>query len=145
MIDAAIHIAPARDLISLDLWEGDLPDLHGTRALQVEPRRWWLVDAGDRIDAIAAAIGDRGAMSAFGGGFVVATIRGQWRDLLSVSALVDTERLAPGSLTSSVIHHVPVRIAVIDETSAEVFFASSYASTLDDLWRGAGAETTTGG
>lgn len=139
-------IAPARDLIALDLWAGGLPDLGGIRALRVEPRRWWLVDAGAAADAIAATLGDCGALSPFGGGFVVATIRGPgWRDLLSISGFLDTERLAIGSVSSSIIHHVPVRIAIVDEDGCEVFFAASYATTLDELWRGASVTQANGG
>lgn len=139
MIDARITFAPAGDLVSLDLWEGDLPDLANVRALQVEPRRWWLVDPGAALSAIAAEIGDRGALTAFGGGFVSATITGDWRNLLSISSLIDTDApaLAVGSVTSTVIHHVPVRIAVFAAETCRLFYAASYAATLEELWLGA--------
>lgn len=135
MIDAAVAIMPARDLLALDLWEGDLPDLASVRALQVEPRRWWLVDAGDAASAIAAQVAARGALTPFGGGFMVARITGAgWRELLSISAFVDTERLETGSVTSTVVHHVPVRIVVTATDACEVYFASSYTGALAELW-----------
>lgn len=140
MIDTTVFIAPAADLVALDLWAGDPPDLAITRAFRVEPSHWWLVDAGEGLAAIATALGDRGALTAFGGGFVRATITGPgWRELLSVSSLIDTDEAAMplGSFTSTVIHHVPVRIAVAGTDRCELFFAASYASTLSQLWQGA--------
>lgn len=141
MIDASFTIAPARDLVALDLWEGKLADLpiDGLEPLQVEPRRWWLIAAPERIEAIRAALGDRGAVAPFGGGFVVATIAGDWRSLLSVGGFVDTERLPAGRVTSTVIHHVPVRIVRGEGEQCQVFLAASYAQTLSDLWSRAGA------
>jgi heterotetrameric sarcosine oxidase gamma subunit len=139
VIDAAVSFAPA-DLVALDLWEGDLPDLAGVRAMQVEPRRWWLVDPGTALAGIDAGIGARGALTAFGGGFVRARITGAgWRTLLSVSGLFDTDEsaLPVGNVTSTVIHHVPVRVLVLAADTCEVFFAASYAATLEQLWRGA--------
>lgn len=134
MIDAAFVLAPARDTIAVDLWDGDLPDLRG-RAVQVEPRRWWVFDGGD-LGSIRAAIGDRGAAVPIGGGVMRATMTGPgWRDLLSVSGFLDTEALHVGDCVSTVIHHVAVRILVTGDASCEVFFAASYAGTLDELWQ----------
>lgn len=141
MIDAVtIDIAPAADLIALDLWEGEPPDLGDVRALKVEPMRWWLVDAAPRAVAVAAALGMRGALTPFGGGMVRATITGPgWRDLLSVSGVLDVAdpAFASGKAASTVIHHVPVCIAVVREDCCEVFFPASYATTLQSLWRDA--------
>ena len=130
MIDASFHLAPARAVIAIDLWEGDLPPLPG-RAIRVEPRRWWLLDGGD-----SPAIGDRGAAAPIGGGLIRATLTGpDWRALLSVSGFLDTEMLRAGDVAATVIHHVPVRIVVTADDACEVYFAASYADTLDDLWR----------
>jgi hypothetical protein len=141
VIEATFAIAPARDLVALDLWEGDLAGLplDGVEPLQVEPRRWWLVAPPARLAAIRAALGEGGAVAPFGGGFVVATIAGDWRSLLSVGGFVDTERLREGTVTSTVIHHVPVRIVRGKGEQCQVFLAASYAQTLRDLWTKAGA------
>lgn len=140
MIDAHVTIDPAHDLVALDLWDGEPGDLlTDVRAIQVEPRRWWLIDAGASVTAIAAALGERGVVTPFGGGFVVATITGAWQELLSVSAFVDTERLPPGAVASTVIHHVPVRIVPREGERCQVFFAASYTETLRALWTASGA------
>jgi sarcosine oxidase gamma subunit len=141
-------LTPACDLLSLDLWEGDLPDLGLVRALRVEPTRWWLVDAGDRIAGIAAALGTRGAITPFGGGMVRATLTGPgWRDLLSVSGFFDTEDqgFGPGQVASTVIHHVPVRIAPLADDVCELFCPASLSATLADLWRDATITGSPGG
>lgn len=139
MVDpVSIAFAPASDLVALDLWDGSPPNFCEVRALQVEPLRWWLADAGDRIEAIAATIGERGALTPFGGGMVCATLSGRgWRDLLSISSLFDTgdPAFGPGPVASTIIHHVPVRITVVSNDVCEVYFAASFAATLEDLWR----------
>lgn len=134
MIDAAFVLSPARDTIAVDLWEGNLPNLPG-RAIKVEPRRWWLLD-GAELAEVREVIADRGAAAPIGGGLVRATITGPgWRDLLSVSGFLDTEMLRAGDVASTVIHHVAVRVLVTDDAACEVFFAASYAGTLDELWQ----------
>jgi heterotetrameric sarcosine oxidase gamma subunit len=139
VIDATVALAPARDVVVLDLWEGELPAI-AARTMQVEPRRWWLIDLGDERDAVAAAIAGRGALVPIGGGLTRATISGSgWRDLLSVSGFFDVAHpdFVTGCVASTVIHHVAVRILVTGDAMCEVFFATSYASTLAELWRGA--------
>ena len=140
MIDATVALTPARDMVVLDLWEGELPTV-ATGAMQVEPHRWWLIDPGERIDEIAAAIAGRGVLVPIGGGLTRATITGPgWRDLLSVSGFFDLNDPAfdVGCAASTVIHHVPVRIRVTGQSACDVFFATSYASTLAELWHKAG-------
>jgi sarcosine oxidase gamma subunit len=133
VIDAAFSFAPARDVVAIDLWDGDLPPLSG-RVMKVEPGRWWLLD-GD-IDTARTAIGDHGAVAAIGGGLVCATITGPgWRDLLSVSGFLDVESLRPGDVAATVIHHVAVRLLVTSDAACEVYCAASYAGTLAELWQ----------
>lgn len=68
------------------------PVENGIRLLQVEPRRWWLIGAGERADDIAARIADSGAATPVGGGLVRATLSGPgWRTLLMVSGCFDAE------------------------------------------------------
>jgi heterotetrameric sarcosine oxidase gamma subunit len=138
VIDAPVTLstAPAGDVIVLDLWdEVALPD--AANLLQVEPRRWWLIDAGDGAAAIAAQIGGAGALTPIGGGLVRATLAGPgWRALLTVSACFDSENpsFAPGQVAATILHHVPVWIAVTGDNEAQVYMASSYAPTLIALW-----------
>ena len=137
MIDATIALAPARDVTVLDLWEGELPAI-AAGAMQVEPRRWWLIDRGEAGGEIETAIAGRGVLVPIGGGLTRATISGPgWRDLLSVSGFFDVHHsgLGAGSAASTIIHHVPVRIRVTGASSCDVFFATSYASTLAELWQ----------
>lgn len=137
MIDVSLLVSPARDVIVLDLWEGDLPDLGDVRTLKVEPARWWLVDAGAQAEAIAKAVEGHGACTPIGGGLMCAVMDGPgWRDLLSVSGLLDTRErsLAVGAVARTVIHHVPVTIAVTGPTRCEIYSASSFAPALEALW-----------
>lgn len=137
MIDATVAFAPARDVAVLDLWDGDPPPVVG-RMVRVEPRRWWLLDAGDDRDAVAAAVAGRGALTPIGGGLIRATITGPaWRDLLSVSGLFDTGEggFPIGAHAGTVIHHVPVHIVAVDRAICEAYVATSYAPTLEELWR----------
>ncbi len=140
MIDAAFTLAPAGDVVALDLWEGALPDLHGVRALRLEPTRWWLIDAAPHLETITTALAGRGACTPIGGGLVRATIAGPgWRDLLSVSGVFDAGNpaFAPGAVAGTVIHHVAVTIAVTGTEDCEVYCATSYAPTLEQLWKAA--------
>lgn len=141
MIDAPVTVAlaPAGDVVVLDLWDGGTPPVdRALRLIQAEPRRWWLIGAGDAAATLAEAVGDRGALTPIGGGLVRATLTGAgWRWLLSVGGWLDTADPAFGRdrLVGSVIHHVPVWIAVIDDSACEVYLPASYAATLADLWQ----------
>lgn len=141
MIDASVTTAPAGDVIVLDLWGADGPPADtAIRVLQVEPRRWWLIGAGDRVTDIAARIADTGTLTPIGGGLVRATLAGpEWRTLLMISGCFDAEDrdFGIGRVAATVIHHIPVWIAVTGDTACEVYMASSYASALTDLWAGA--------
>lgn len=140
MIDAPVTATMelAGDVIVLDLWDGAPPPLDATiTALQVEPRRWWLIGAARHSAAVAADIEDRGALTPIGSGLVRATLAGPgWRTLLTVSGCFDIEdpSFAPGRVAATVIHHVPVWIAVTGVDRCDVFLAASYAATLADLW-----------
>lgn len=137
MIDVTLATAPAGDVIALDVWEGE-PNLDGLRALKVEPRRWWLIGAAAQADAFAASLGDAGALAPIGGGLVRATLSGPgWRELLTISGIFNVEdpAFALGDFAATVIHHVAVRIAPTSDTGCEVYFASSYAPGLVELWQ----------
>jgi heterotetrameric sarcosine oxidase gamma subunit len=145
----AVMVAPAGDVITLDLWDASDPGhaLADIRHIQVEPRRWWLFDAAHRADAVAARIGDAGALTAMGGGLVRATLTGPgWRALLTIGGFFDSEHsgFGPGAVAATIIHHVPVLIAVTGDLGCEVYCAASYAPALVELWANAiGAENVT--
>ena len=148
MIDAAVHIAvaPAGDVVLLDLWSGNIDTLCGDiPRLQVEPRRWWLLGAGERLEALEARIDDHGALSPIGGGLVRATIFGPgWRSLLMIAGLFDAEdtALTTGSVVSTMIHHIAVRISVTAPEACDVYFTASYAPALIEHWsRAAGTHS----
>jgi heterotetrameric sarcosine oxidase gamma subunit len=146
--DPAVSLAiePASDVVVLDLWDGALPSLDPTIAiLPVEPQRWWLIGAAGNSAEIAASIAGRGSLTPIGGGMMRATLTGAgWRGLLTISGCFDSESpvFTTGKVAATVIHHVPVWIAVTDDTACAVYFAASYAPTLAELWAtaiGAGA------
>lgn len=140
MIDASVAIAPAGDVIVLDLWTGELA-LTGIRTLRVEPRRWWLIGAAAHLEALTARLGDTGALAAIGGGLMRASITGRdTRELLTVSGWFDIATLGDSDVAATIIHHVPVWIAAIGPLDVEVYFAASYTSALSELW-----ERATGG
>lgn len=151
MIDdrVTLIIAPAGDVIALDLWDASDPGdaLADIRHIRVEPRRWWLFDAVDRADTVAARIGDAGGLTAMGGGLMRATLAGLgWRALLTISGLFDSEHagFGSGAVAATIIHHVPVLIAVTKDLECEVYFAASYAPALVELWANViGAENLT--
>ena len=140
MTDVALQVAPAGDVVVADLWTDAVPDFGGVRAVRVEPRRWWLIDAGDIAATIAGQIADSGTTIAIGGGLVRATLTGPgWRPLLMLAAVFDAEdpRFGPGNCAATILHHVPVWIVPVAADCAEVYFAASYARGLTDLWTAA--------
>ena len=141
MIDERVTliVAPAGDVIALDLWGASDPRdaLADIRHIRVEPRRWWLLDAADRAETVAARIDDAGCLTAIGGGLMRATLAGAgWRSLLTISGLFDSENIGfgRGAVAATIIHHVPVLIAVTKDLECDVYFAASYAETLVGLW-----------
>ena len=132
-----ISIAPASDVVVLDMWGDGDPLLYGIRAMQVEPRRWWLVDAGSKIEAIAKALGDKGALTPIGGGLMRATLTGPgWRSQLMISGVFDAENpdFKPGDCTATIIAHTSVWIDVISAETAHVYFAASLRGDMEQLW-----------
>ncbi|WP_229733174.1 sarcosine oxidase subunit gamma family protein [Sphingomonas psychrolutea] len=134
----AFSMAAAGDVIALDRWDAAPPDVAaGTRLLQVEPRRWWLIGACAQTDTLTAQIGDTGALSPIGGGLTRATLTGAgWREVLTISGCFDVEdpRFGVGKIAATTLHHVPVWIAPTGDEMCEVYLANSYAPTLHELW-----------
>jgi heterotetrameric sarcosine oxidase gamma subunit len=137
--EVALSVAPAGDIVAVDLWGDAVPNFGGARAVRVEPRRWWLIDAGN-ADAVATALRDDGTLTPIGGGLLRATLTGPaWRGLLMVGGVFDAEvpSFGPGDCAATIIHHVPVWIAPVACDCAEVFFAASYTGGLVELWTAA--------
>lgn len=132
-----ITIAPAADVIVLDLWSGTLPALGDVAVMQVEPQRWWLLDPGSALPKIAAALGESGALTPIGGGLMVAALAGPgWRAQLMIGGLFDAEDPAfgPGRCAATQLHHAPVWIDVLSENAANVYFPASLLDDMRNLW-----------
>lgn len=135
--DLTIAIASAGDIIVVDFWGGALPDFSAVRAMPVEPRRWWLIDAGPNCAAVAASLGDDGALTPIGGGLMRAILTGAgWRAQLMIGGAFDAENpgFSAGDCAATLLHHTPVWIDVIGDTEAHVYFAASYRDDIEHLW-----------
>ena len=134
----SVHLAPTGNLVVVDLWSGDESLFGELPRIRVEPCRWWLFDHDPAT--LAERLAEHGAAAPIGGGLVRATITGPgWRALLMLAGLFDAEEPAftTNSVASTIIHHVPVRLAVTSETACDVYFAASFAPTLIALWTAA--------
>ena len=135
--DVSISIAPAGDVDVLDMWGDGDPLLHGVHAMQVEPRCWWLIDVGDKIQAITETLRENGAITPIGGGLMRATLTGPgWRSQLMISGVFDAENpgFKPGDCAATIIGHVSVWIDVISDETARVYFAASLRGDMEQLW-----------
>ena len=134
----SVQLAPAGNIVVADLWSGDESLFGDFARIAVEPRRWWLFDPNPAI--LAKRLASHGAAAPIGGGLIRVTITGPgWRALLMLGGLFDAEDLnfTTGAVASTILHHVPVRLAVTSEYSCEVYFAASFARTLIALWTAA--------
>ena len=132
-----ITFIPVGEIIVLDRWDDLRPDVQGTTALQVEPRRWWLIDPGENLAVIAQLLGDNGALTAICGGLVRATLTGPgWRAQLMISGLFDAENplFKPGDCAATLIHHTQVWIHAISEREAHVYLSASLVEDIKHLW-----------
>lgn len=139
MTDAAvaITIAPAGDVVAIECWDGDPGDVRQGKLVKVEPRRWWLIDGRSEAGELAERLRERGVTAAIGGGLTRARLSGPgWRSLLMVGGLFDFEHpdLAPGSVASTVLHHVPVRVIVDSAEACSVYFPASYSEAVAHHW-----------
>jgi len=111
--------------------------LNGARLMWWEPKVWLVRGAGiDLPDALAkdgAAIDVTGAFSRL-------RITGAaWRELLMIGGVFDAESPAfgPDCIAGTVIHHLPVRLDVIDAQTVEAYTPPSYAAELAHHWEAA--------
>ena len=135
--DVKITFLPAGAIIVLDRWDDQQPDVLGVAALQVEPRRWWLIDPGDQLAVIEQMLGDKGALTAIGGGLMRATLIGPgWRSQLMISGMFDAEApsFKPGDCAATLINHTQVLIHAISEREAHVYLSASLLEDIKHLW-----------
>ena len=135
--DVTITLMSAGAIIVLDRWDDLRPDLSGATALQVEPRRWWLIDPAENLAAIELMLGDKGALTAIGGGLIRAVLKGAgWRAQLMISGLFDAEdpSFKPGDCAATLIHHTQVWIHAISEREAHVYLSASLQEDIKHLW-----------
>ena len=148
---------PSQSLLGLEIW-GDravvgvrlgaaLPascrsaDMGARRLLWWEPDVWiartTLDDRATFETVLANALDGEGAMTDLSGAFVRLRVSGNlWRELLMIGAVFDAESAAfgPGSVAGTVIHHLPVRLDVVDPATLHVYVAPSYADDLLHHW-----------
>ena len=154
MTDAVeIAVLPPEPLVQIEVW-GDvaaverrlgfsLPKacksvtLNGARLMWWEPKVWMLRGLiGDRKNALA----EEGAAIEVTGGFTRLRITGAaWRELLMIGGVFDAESpaFAPDCIAGTVIHHLPVRLDVVDAQTVDAYTPRSYAAELAHHWRAA--------
>ena len=150
-----IDVAAAQGVHALELWDreasGRLAAVLGLTlpppgrsagdasltAMRVEPAVWLLDGPALVPDAIEAALGDGGALTAIGGGLVRVRLSGPgWRGLLMADGMFDAEDPAfgPGSVVATIIAHVAVRLHVVDAQTCDAYVPASYATGLIHGW-----------
>ncbi len=110
---------------------------NGARLMWWEPKVWLVRGfAADLADAIA----EDGAAIDVTGAFSRLRITGAaWRELLTIGGVFDAESPTFGRdcIAGTVIHHLPVRLDVIDAQTVDAYTPPSYAAELAHHWRAA--------
>ncbi len=157
-----IEVQPPECLLALELWgdragvearlgaplplSGKSADAGERRVLWWEPGIW-LVRAGAEARTalertVAEALVAEGAVTDLSGGFVRIRLSGSlWRELLMIGGVFDAESptFGPGSVAGTVIHHMPVRLDVVSQETADAYVPPSYAEDLMEHWTHAAA------
>jgi len=111
--------------------------LNASRIMWWEPKVWLVRGfAADLADAIA----EDGAAIDVTGAFSRLRITGAvWRELLMIGGVFDAESptFGPDCIAGTVIHHLPVRLDVIDAHTVDAYTPPSYAAELAHHWRAA--------
>ncbi len=148
-----IAILPSEALKQIEIW-GDLAaverrlgatlptagrstTLNGSRIMWWEPKVWLV--RGLYAD-LADILADDGAAIDVTGAFSRLRITGaDWRELLMIGGVFDAESpaFAPDCIAGTVIHHLPVRLDVIDPETVEAYTPPSYAAELAHHWHAA--------
>jgi len=102
--------------------------------LRTGPTTWLIEGAAENL---GPALGDDGALTAVGGGYVCVRLSGAgWRSLLMEGGLFDAEnpQFATDCVATTLIEHVTVTIRVESETSCCVYVPASYSADLLAFW-----------
>ncbi len=108
--------------------------LNGSRVMWWEPKVWLVRGASADLTEVLV---DDGAAIDVTGAFSRLRITGRaWRELLMIGAVFDAESptFAPDCIAGTVIHHLPVRLDVIDAQTVEAYTPPSYAAELAHHW-----------
>lgn len=154
MTDVTIAALPAAPLHALEIWSNPalvakrfeaatgfaLPPLgrssgnDALRLIRFEPTVW--LAEGD-VSALAAILGDDGALTAIGGGIVRVRLSGPgWRSLLMEGGVFDAEspRFAPGCSAATLTDHVNLRLHVENDDACIAYVPLSYAADMVHFW-----------
>ncbi len=148
-----IAVLPPEPLTQIEIW-GDLAaverrlgaslpragrsaTLNAARVMWWEPKVWLVrgtsADLANILDADGAAIDVTGAFSR------LRIVGPAWRELMMIGGVFDAESPAfgPDCIAGTVIHHLPVRLDVIDAQTVDAYTPPSYAAELAHHWRAA--------
>ena len=155
MTEVTIAALPAAPLHALEIWSnpaevaqrfkaatgfalppaGRASGSDALRLIRFEPTVW-LVE-GD-ASALAAILGEDGALTAIGGGIVRVRLSAPgWRSLLMEGGVFDAETpdFAPGCSAATIIDHVNVRLHVESADACLVYVPASYAADMVQFWQ----------
>jgi heterotetrameric sarcosine oxidase gamma subunit len=108
--------------------------LNGARVMWWEPKVWLVRSASADL---AQVLAEDGATIDVAGAFTRLRITGAaWRELLMIGGVFDAESpaFAPDCIAGTVIHHLPVRLDVIDPQRVDAYTPPSYAAELAHHW-----------
>jgi len=145
-----IAILPSEALTQIEIW-GDLAaverrlgaalpkagqsmTLNSARVMWWEPKVW-LVRGTSTV--FAEVLAEDGAAIELTGAFSRLRISGaEWRELLMIGGVFDAESPTFGRdcIAGTVIHHLPVRLDVIDAETVDAYTPPSYAAELAHHW-----------
>ncbi len=145
-----IEVLPSEPLFQIEVW-GDLAaverrlgatlpkagqsmTLNGARVMWWEPKVWLVRgSSAGLVDALA----EDGAAIEVTGAFSRLRVTGAaWRELLMIGGVFDAEspNFGPDCIAGTVMHHLPVRLDVIDALTVEAYTPPSYAIELVHHW-----------
>jgi len=145
-----IAVLPSEPLTHIEVWgdvaaverrlgaplpkAGQSVTLGASRVMWWEPKVWLVrgasTDWAEILTEDGAAIDVTGAFSRL-------RITGpEWRELLMIGGVFDAESpaFAPDCIAGTVIHHLPVRLDVIDAQTVDAYTPPSYAAELAHHW-----------
>ncbi len=148
-----ISARPPEPLVQIELWgdvaaverrlgaglpkAGRSTTLNESRIMWWEPKVWLVRGSST---GWAEALAEDGAAIDVTGAFSRLRITGAaWRELLMIGGVFDAESpaFAPDCIAGTVIHHLPVRLDVVDAQTVDAYTPPSYAAELAHHWEAA--------